>query len=116
MAGGGTLTLETDGKVVIGAADALAYRQTHTQVGAQQPQPLLLDPSLLGAGFAKYDINGRDGLRVAEGATLDVAMPVYRYEPGNEATGQRPAPALLLAPVYQENPLKGALTQRAGAT
>ena len=109
------LTLETDGKVVIGAADALAYRQTHTQVGAQQPQPLLLDPSLLGAGFAKYDINGRDGLRVAEGATLDVAMPVYRYEPGNEATGQRPAPALLLAPVYQENPLKGALTQRAGA-
>ena len=76
-------------------------------------QPLLLDPSLLGAGFAKYDINGRDGLRVAEGATLDVAMPVYRYEPGNEATGQRPAPALLLAPVYQENPLKGALTQRA---
>ena len=39
MAGGGTLTLETDGKVVIGAADALAYRQTHTQVGAQQPQP-----------------------------------------------------------------------------
>ena len=114
MAGGGTLTLETDGKVVIGAADALAYRQTHTQVGAQQPQPLLLDPSLLGAGFAKYDINGRDGLRVAEGATLDVAMPVYRYEPGNEATGQRPAPALLLAPVYQENPLKGALTQRAG--
>ena len=115
MAGGGTLTLETDGKVVIGAADALAYRQTHTQVGAQQPQPLLLDPSLLGAGFAKYDINGRDGLRVAEGATLDVAMPVYRYEPGNEATGQRPAPALLLAPVYQENPLKGALTQRAGA-
>ena len=107
MAGGGTLTLETDGKVVIGAADALAYRQTHTQVGAQQPQPLLLDPSLLGAGFAKYDINGRDGLRVAEGATLDVAMPVYRYEPGNEATGQRPAPALLLAPVYQENPLKG---------
>ena len=51
MAGGGTLTLETDGKVVIGAADALA-RQTHTQVGAQQPQPLLLDPSLLGAGFA----------------------------------------------------------------
>ena len=106
MAGGGTLTLETDGKVVIGAADALAYRQTHTQVGAQQPQPLLLDPSLLGAGFAKYDINGRDGLRVAEGATLDVAMPVYRYEPGNEATGQRPAPALLLAPVYQENPLR----------
>ena len=90
--------LETDGKVVIGAADALA-RQTHTQVGAQQPQPLLLDPSLLGAGFAKYDINGRDGLRVAEGATLDVAMPVYRYEPGNEATGQRPA--LLLAPVYR---------------
>ena len=115
MAGGGSLTLETDGKVVIGGADALANRPTHTPTGAAQPA-LLLDPSLLRAGFAKYDINGRDGLRVAEGATLDVAMPVYRYEPGSEATGQRPAPALLLAPVYQENPLKGALTQRAGAT
>ena len=65
-------------------------------------------------GLREYDINGRDGLRVAEGATLDVAMPVYRYEPGSEATGQRPAPALL-APVYQENPLC-ALTQRAGVT
>ncbi|WZB60938.1 hypothetical protein WJ970_24850 [Achromobacter xylosoxidans] len=115
MAGGGTLMLETDGKVVIGGVDALANRQANTPTGAAQPQPLLLDPSLLRAGFAKYDINSRGGLRVAEGATLDVAMPVYRYEPGNEATGQRPAPALLLAPVYQENPLKGALTQRAGA-
>ena len=93
--------------VVIGAADALAYRQTHTQVGAQQPQPLLLDPSLLGAGFAKYDINGRDGLRVAEGATLDVAMPVYRYEPGNEATGQRPAPALLAPAPVSGEPAQG---------
>ena len=84
--------LETDGKVVIGGVDALANRQANTPTGAAQPQPLLLDPSLLRAGFAKYDINGRGGLRVAEGATLDVAMPVYRYEPGNEATGQRPAP------------------------
>ncbi|WZB71267.1 hypothetical protein WJ968_04430 [Achromobacter xylosoxidans] len=114
MAGGGTLMLETDGKVVIGGVDALANRQANTPTGAAQPQPLLLDPSLLRAGFAKYDINASGGLRVAEGATLDVAMPVYRYEPGNEATGQQ-APALLLAPVYQENPLKGALTQRAGA-
>ena len=39
MAGGGSLTLETDGKVVIGGADALANRPTHTPTGAAQPQP-----------------------------------------------------------------------------
>ncbi|MBR8654986.1 filamentous hemagglutinin family protein [Achromobacter sp. Marseille-Q0513] len=118
MAGGGTLTLETDGTVVIGGADALASTLANTPAGAQQPklqpQPLLLDPSLLRTGFAKYDINGRNGLRVADGTVLDVAMPVYRYEPGDEATGLRPAPALLLPPAYQEDPFRGALTQRAG--
>ena len=39
MAGGGSLTLETDGKVVIGGADALANRPTHTPTGAAQPGP-----------------------------------------------------------------------------
>ena len=115
MAGGGTLTLETDGKVVIGAADALAYRQTHTQVGAQQPQPLLLDPSLLGAGFAKYDINGRDGLRVAEARRW-----TWRCRCTDTSRATRPRASgrrrrCCCAGIPGE-PAQGALTQRAART
>ena len=39
MAGGGSLTLETDGKVVIGGADALANRPTHTRPARRSPSP-----------------------------------------------------------------------------
>ena len=103
MAGGGSLTLETDGKVVIGGADALANRPTHTPTGAAQPA-LLLDPSLL------------RGLREPSTAVTACAWPRARRWTWRcrctdtsraAATGQRPAPALL-APVCQENPLKGA--------
>ena len=104
MAGGGSLTLETDGKVVIGGADALANRPTHTPTGAAQPQPLLLDPSLLRAGFANTTSTAVTACAWPRGATLDVAMPVYRYEPGSEATGQRPAPRCCWRRC-QENPL-----------
>ncbi|MCH3830309.1 hypothetical protein LZB61_09065, partial [Campylobacter jejuni] len=39
---------------------------------------LRLDPALFQSGFASYDVNGHGGLRVADGAAIEVAMPAWR--------------------------------------
>ncbi|WP_246893167.1 filamentous haemagglutinin family protein [Achromobacter xylosoxidans] len=102
MTGGGTLTIERDGVVQIGGAREAAAD------GA-----LWLDPAMLRTGFSHYDINGRGGLRVAPGAVLAVAAPVYRYgAPGADAAA---LPELWLPPEYQDDPVKARLTPRAGA-
>ncbi|WP_185546020.1 filamentous haemagglutinin family protein [Variovorax sp. KBW07] len=84
-------------------------------------QPLLnLDAGLFQSGFAQYTVRGQDGVAVADGTRVDVRMPVQRFDPAAGAlmpTGADPSAALPLwtPPVYQDDPLKQKLTQRAGA-
>ncbi|WP_167481260.1 filamentous haemagglutinin family protein [Acidovorax cavernicola] len=88
---------------------------------AVEVQPLLnLDASLFHSGFAQYSVRGQDGLAVAEGARVDVHMPVQRFDLATGRlvpTGADPSTALPVwtPPVYQDDPVKQKLTQRAGA-
>lgn len=81
---------------------------------------LHLAPSLFSTGFARYSVTGLNGLEVADGAQVDVAMPVYRFRDvaPNQASGVDPRAALesWTPPLFQENPAKGVLTQRGGAS
>jgi filamentous hemagglutinin family protein len=81
---------------------------------------LVLDNALFQSGFAHYNINGQQGVQVAQDAVIDVAMPVLRADlalAGQLPTGTDPAAVLQpwLAPLWQENAVKGVLKQRAGA-
>ncbi|WP_175626465.1 MULTISPECIES: filamentous haemagglutinin family protein [Oxalobacteraceae] len=103
VAGGGTLKLETGNAVVIGAASPTA--------GA-----LNLDASRLQTGFGKYDINGHAGLQVADGAKLDVLMPVYRVTAnGAGSIDGRDAFEVWTPEQYRDDPAKRQMVQRAGA-
>ncbi len=81
---------------------------------------LEIDPSLFRSGFARYAVEGRDGLKLADGVALDVNMPVLQMDHDAArglATGGDPASALLtwLPPQQMENPAKGSLSLRGGA-
>ncbi|MGX9785537.1 filamentous haemagglutinin family protein [Janthinobacterium lividum] len=81
---------------------------------------LVLDNDLFQRGFAHYNINGQQGVQVAQDATIDVSMPLLRADlalAGQLPTGVDPAAVLQpwLAPLWQENAVKGVLKQRAGA-
>ncbi|WP_414158071.1 filamentous hemagglutinin family protein [Pseudomonas sp. BNK-45] len=105
--GGGTLALQAH-KVLIGAKDVAAQAGT-----------LQLAEGFFNKGFGAYDITGNEGLTVADGAKVEVNLPVYRVGPqaGSSATGSDPATVLerWLPELYQQDPLKGVLTQRRGA-
>ncbi|BBN54805.1 hypothetical protein TRE132_29300 [Pseudomonas chlororaphis subsp. aurantiaca] len=106
--GGGTLSLQS-GKVLIGerAADTAA-------------DTLVLAPQFFDKGFAAYDITGNQGLRVADGAQVEVTQPVYLLgdQARSAATGADPTSALerWLPGLYQEDPIKAVLSQRQGAS
>uniref|UniRef100_UPI00359FB07F two-partner secretion domain-containing protein n=3 Tax=Pseudomonadati TaxID=3379134 RepID=UPI00359FB07F len=108
VTGGGTLSVVSGGRIVLGGeagADATALR---------------LDPSLFRSGFGRYEVNGHQGVTVADGAAIDVLMPVLRLEMGTaQAPGSGLAPADVLSlwtpPLYAEDPVRGRLTQRVGA-
>ncbi|WP_087725199.1 filamentous haemagglutinin family protein [Pandoraea sp. PE-S2T-3] len=72
------------------------------------------------AGFASYDINGGQGVRVDNGVTLAPTMPVYRFNAAsvNARTGSDPAKVmdLVLPPLFAENAQTDTLTQRGGAS
>jgi filamentous hemagglutinin family protein len=82
--------------------------------------PLHLDPGLFGSGFSSYAVNGGNGVFVSDATKVDVTMPVYQLSTSayGLATGGDIAQAadLVLPPLYLENPTKGTLTQRAGAS
>ncbi|WP_152535493.1 filamentous haemagglutinin family protein [Bradyrhizobium sp. Ai1a-2] len=105
--GGGTLAID-GASIVIGASET-----------PHDATDLLLTPDLFRKGFSKYDINGHEKLAVADGTAIDVEVPVYRFNSASFAvpTGADPAAAFELwtPPQYQEDPLHGVLTQRAGA-
>jgi len=100
VSGGGTFKIETGNTVAIGGDPALT------------PAALNIDAARLQAGFSSIDINGHQGLAVAAGTQLDVAMPVYRF------SGSDQAGALLTVwtpPQQQDDVLNQRLVQRAGA-
>ncbi len=79
-----------------------------------------LDPGVFQSGFARYDVNGRMGVVVADNTGVEVKMPVYRFTDASRkvATGEQPANALerWTPPVWTEDASKGVLTQRGGAS
>ena len=86
VTGGGTLSVASGGKIVLGGP-----------VDAQDVTTLRLDPLLFSTGFGKYEINGYKGLTVADGAQIDVHMPVLRLEGGAaQAPGSGAPPADVL--------------------
>ena len=108
VTGGGTLTVQAN-KIRVGQTDkALA---DHT---------LQVSADLFNKGFSAYNLIGLSGLQVAEGAAIDVSLPVYRFteQALNLASAVDPRAALELwtPPLFQQDPLKGVLTQRGGAS
>ena len=106
--GGGTLTLQT-GRIAIGNTSGAALADT-----------LMLGADFFNKGFARYALIGNHGLAVAEGAQIDVRMPLARFGTyaQDAATGSQPSDALELwtPPLYQEDAVKALLTQRKGAS
>jgi len=107
VAGGGTLTLQTN-QILIGDAAGAA------------PDTLVLDGGYFNKGFSNYNIIGNKGVTVADGTQVDVTMPVYRFaQNANAATGGSnisDALELWTPTMYQEDAAKGVLTQRKGAS
>lgn len=64
-------------------------------------------------GFAHYIIGGDRGLSVAEGSQVKVNRPVQWLDADQVQGDQAP---IALAPLYQEDGVKGVLTQRPGAS
>ncbi|TNB99815.1 filamentous hemagglutinin N-terminal domain-containing protein [Pseudomonas jessenii] len=108
VTGGGTLTVQAN-RILIGQTDKALADDT-----------LQLSADLLRKGFSAYNLIGLNGLGVAEGTAIDVHMPVYRFADAapNQVSGVDPQTALELwtPTLFQENPTKGLLTQRAGAS
>ncbi|MGY3608185.1 MULTISPECIES: filamentous haemagglutinin family protein [unclassified Bradyrhizobium] len=83
------------------------------------PAPALT-PSFFTAGFSSYDINGGQGVLVANNTVLTPSMPVYRFTADSYTarSGSDPSSAmsLWLPPLFTESPTSATLTQRAGAS
>ncbi|WLH03630.1 filamentous hemagglutinin family protein [Pseudomonas beijingensis] len=108
VSGGGTLKLAAN-KVLIGNSGS-----------ALEPGTLQLGGDFFDKGFSAYDITGNEGLTVADGTRVDVTMPVYRFGEQALSTGSDAEPAEALQrwtpQLYQEDAIKGVLTQRRGAS
>ncbi|MDO7898806.1 filamentous hemagglutinin family protein [Pseudomonas citrulli] len=108
VSGGGTLKLAAN-KVRVGGSGSPV-----------EPGTLQLGGDFFDKGFSAYDITGNQGLTVAEGTRVDVTMPVYRFGEQALATGSHAEPADALQrwtpELYQEDAIKGVLTQRRGAS
>ncbi|MDR6672180.1 filamentous hemagglutinin family protein [Xanthomonas sp. 1678] len=82
--------------------------------------PLHLDADLFAQGFSSYEIHGQQSLAVAEGATIDVRMPVLQWDRSSARlveTGADPSAALTLwqPPQFQEDVTAARLSLRDGA-
>ena len=105
---GGTLKIQAN-KVLIGAAD-----------GPFDDHTLQLAADTFNTGFSAYNVIGLTTLQVAKDAVVDVSMPVYRFadSAADQSGGVDPVNALQLwtPTLFQEDPAKGVLTQRAAAS
>ncbi|MCT9826746.1 filamentous haemagglutinin family protein [Pseudomonas veronii] len=106
--GGGRLSVQA-GQVLI--SDSAVAPGTGT---------LQLGSGFFNKGFGAYDITGNEGLVVADGTQLAVTTPVYRLNDNAQSVASGAAPRTALEiwtpPQYQENPTKGLLTPRKGAS
>lgn len=103
--GSGTFSLGTGGRVRVGDADPA------------DPAALQVDAGLFGSGFAQYDINGHQGLEVADGTQLAARMPGLRMTAdARVATDRKEALESWLAPLYSADPMSGLVRQRSGAS
>ncbi|SAI68431.1 Heme:hemopexin utilization protein A [Bordetella ansorpii] len=105
--------------VVYAAGTDIARGQVLPQTVAITPAPSL-DQDFFTAGFARYDLNGGQGVIVARGAQIAPVMPVYQF-----TAGARSAPlgsdvsaglSAWLPSLYTEHPDTATLTQRGGAS
>ncbi|MCC7683437.1 filamentous haemagglutinin family protein [Janthinobacterium sp. FW305-128] len=96
VAGGGKLELQAN-KILIGKTEK-------TEAGT-----LHLGGDFFEQGFSSYSLLGKQGLTVADGTQVDVRMPVLRVVDNEKL-------ALWTPEQVTENPLKGTLTQRKGAS
>ncbi|AHF90309.1 hemagglutinin [Opitutaceae bacterium TAV5] len=82
--------------------------------------PLNMDAEFFRQGFSDYSLASTLGVTVHPGAQIDVVMPVYRFNAASlgAPTGSDIADVadFVLPPLFTENPAKGTLTQRAGAS
>ncbi|MGQ3122373.1 filamentous haemagglutinin family protein [Variovorax sp.] len=101
------------------AAGTLLQPGTTLPVDVAVKPVLTLRGALFESGFSHYEIHGHDGVTLPAGATLEVAMPVYRWDGSRQApaTGTDPAQALQrwTPPLYEEHPDSARLAQRLGA-
>ncbi|AYN19510.1 filamentous haemagglutinin family protein [Alcaligenes aquatilis] len=108
IAGGGLLDILA-GTVKIGGAK-----------DGGEPGELHLEEDFFQKGFSRYAVTGNRGLEVAEGAYVDITMPVYQLAASLRstptATGSQGALEVWTPPLYQEDPVAGVLTQRRGAS
>ncbi len=104
---GGSFSLETGGEVRLAVA-----------AGSENGDAALtLGNALFASGFSSYDINGHAGLAVADGGVLQVLRPTLRTTAGAlAATDRSTALEAWQAPLYQIDPLSGAVSQRDGAS
>lgn len=102
--GRGSFSLASGGRVQIGE-------------GGADDAALKLQASLFSSGFGSYDINGHQGLTVADGTQLVVAAPGLRMTDAARRAGSA-AEALEAwdAPLYTADPISGRVSQRAGAS
>ena len=81
---------------------------------------LVLGSGFFDKGFSAYDITGNQGLTVSAGTQLDISMPVYHFGDNlqDAATGSAPQTLLSLwtPELYQQDAIKGVLSQRKGAS
>ncbi|WP_370203194.1 filamentous haemagglutinin family protein [Alloalcanivorax venustensis] len=76
-----------------------------------------LAPEYFQNGFSNYEVNGHRGVHVTEGASIDVAMPVYRYRPGMiNAVDRDAALEVWTPPLYQALPEERRGVRRGGAS
>lgn len=102
----------------------LTVSNRHVVIGAtgeaSAPGTLHIGENLFRQGFSEYVLNGYNGLMMAPGAQISVEMPVYRFNVNarDVASGAQPTDAMTVwtPPVYIEDPVKGHLTQRGGAS
>jgi filamentous hemagglutinin family protein len=118
--GGGTLTIEAAQAIDLGLAPPAADGTDMLILADVAAKPVLaLRGDLFKSGFAHYVVHGQDGVTLTKDTTLDVFMPVYRWDGTVQApvSGTDPVQALQLwtPPVYQEHPESARLDQRLGA-
>ncbi|NMG33633.1 filamentous hemagglutinin N-terminal domain-containing protein [Azoarcus sp. TTM-91] len=111
----------------VAAATLIIPAGTRIPAGATMPvtvavQPFLeLDQTLFQSGFSSYSVQGRDGVRMADGTQLAVTMPVLTLDPDaaralptGEATSR--ALSVWLPPLQQDDAKRGEVSPRGGAS